>query len=278
MKLTEKAISKKALEVYAQIIKDRHIPEDMTSDIYYLFIGRMNNYRKRKPDKHEVTDSFVTGAVRYIVRELKRKQQRKENVEKLLFDIKADLYAICDTQDNKESPGKILERLFDFIKVFSLKNRVYKEYVRFFLLYYGVYLPLDFIDEIGEYLGFNSEALRNQVMILRSQAVELCSKKLKTYHLSLGISFFRILDCHQEMNRTDSLSLKVQLLNRLENLEGNRKAVIDKLHDVMIVPRYQKAAFVSGVHIEKFRYGLKLFCLRLKEYFHKDSQPTYKAA
>ena len=276
MKLTDNCIEEKALEVYQRSIKDSRIDEDICSDIYLTFIKRMKSIRRRYPDTEEVDSAFVTKAVKYIIRDLRKKDRIKNNREELHELIYQGIAGQCEALDYEMYKDDISEKIIKFIQKSLNRSQVLKEYSLWFLLFYSAYFSMDYIQKTLFYLGFDFDEWEGLFIRARELAIQNSARRIENNEHRLSGIYKQILLSHIQIKRAETEEHSGLLYEECHVWHRKQKKVLKTLAMVEIVPLYKDCAAIIGVHAERFRYGVKSFCNKLRHWLGENKK--YKKA
>ncbi|MBN2735913.1 MAG: hypothetical protein JXR70_02955 [Spirochaetales bacterium] len=255
MKLDIQSIRQKALEIYLKASRDTRIPEDFYASLYEEFIKRMEKLKLRYPEKNDVPEAYTVMVVKFIIKDLYRKQRNQENLENNIEIIEQGLYGTREALD-REGEGPVLNRIRSVINSSIKAGGTYAQYSFFFLLYFSAYIPQAFIEEKGLELGYDSGTTEKWVSLIREKVISRYSDRIETNEKTLCACFNRILKL-QRKYKQDGQITKQEYLNEYNKLAIKRCNAIEKHMELLMVPPYNLAAEIIGVNGDTMRYGVK---------------------
>ncbi|MBN2737183.1 MAG: hypothetical protein JXR70_09400 [Spirochaetales bacterium] len=263
MLLQKNSIEEKALEIYQRSVKDRRINEDICSDIYLLFIKRMNRYKEKHPELAEVSDGFIASVVRFIIRDLNKKQYKIETRDEVLETVCQGLVHNQEPLSDDNLECLFENKLSDYIQQELKGSSIRKEQALCFILFYSNYFSTEQVIKLITLAGFDFNNWERALLEIKECALARSFRKLVKLETALSTCFYRVIQIHGAMQKV-SADKKDKWISDYKKLAQQRHNAIVALKRTIVLPSYKEAALVLGIKEEGFRYSVNTF---MKNFF-----------
>ncbi|MBN2738584.1 MAG: hypothetical protein JXR70_16500 [Spirochaetales bacterium] len=278
MKLNTESIKNKALEVYKAALSDPGIDDEITSEIYELFILRMTSYMNRHEQTVEVSSGFINQAVKFIIRDIrkgkKRAASRESSLELLHQGLDEEKNYIHQTVEITPAEDKLLR----FLKTQLKSKKSFQQQARYFILFYTCYFSSSFLTLSAELLNISLFEWEHTNRLIREKALNNHEQKMKKTRTALNKCYYKLLEYQNKMNKSLNIQDKIICQNTCLFWEEKQSRLLKKQKEIQITPTLRQMAEATGCHENTISYNIKAFTELLQHPNTSTKLKQYKQA